>query len=179
MNNSIRKFYPVRRLARTALIAAIYVALCFVFSPISFGPVQIRVSEALTLLPILCPEAVVGVTVGCFLSNMLLSAPIDMLVGTAATLLAALATRKLKNVRWHGLPLLASLPPVLFNAVIVGIELSFLYFYPPTAGIFAMNIVSVGAGQLVSCCILGVILIWIIERNSVLLRFFKGEPSLT
>lgn len=178
--------FKTQTIARAAVIAAVYVALCLVFAPFSFGPVQVRLAEALTLLPILCPEAVLGVTVGCFLSNLIASAPIDMVVGTAATLLAALATRKLRHMRWHprrravgaaqnpGLPLAASLPPVLFNAVIVGAELTLLYF-PAGAGIgiYLMNMLSVGVGQLVSCCGLGLLLIWSIERKPALRKLFN------
>ena len=58
----------VQKMVRAAVIAAVYVALCLVLAPLSFGPVQIRFAEALTLLPVLCPEAVLGVTLGCFLS---------------------------------------------------------------------------------------------------------------
>lgn len=168
----------VRKLVRAALIAAIYVALCLVLAPFSFGAVQVRVSEALTLLPVLCPEAIVGVTVGCFISNMLGGAPIDMLVGTMATLLAALATRKLRNVRWHGLPLAASLPPVLLNAIIVGAELTVLYF-PAGSGpiIYLTNMVSVGIGQIISCCILGVLLVAFIEKSPILKKVFSDDES--
>lgn len=171
---------PVRKLVRAAVIAAVYVALCLVLAPLSFGPVQIRLAEALTLLPVLCPEAVLGVALGCFLSNMIASAPVDMVVGTAATLAAALLTRKLRGARVKGLPLWASLPPVLINAVVVGIELTLLYFPPASpAGVYALNMLSVGAGQLVSCCVLGLLLVWGIERSPALRRLFDdGRPTL-
>lgn len=165
----------VVRLVRTALIAAIYVALSLIFAPASSSPVQVRISEALTLLPILCPEAIAGVAVGCFLTNMLLSAPIDMVVGTAATLLAALATRRLRHLRWHGLPLAACLPPVLFNAVIVGVELTLLYFPAGSgAAIYLMNMLTVGIGQVISCCILGILLVWSIEKTPALKKLFAS-----
>lgn len=163
----------VKKMVRAAIIAAIYVVLSLVFAPISFGAVQIRVSEALTMLVVLCPEAIVGVTLGCFLSNMLASAPIDMVVGTLATLLAALVTYKLRNIRWHGLPLLASLPPVLFNAVIIGIELTLLYYPTNQIGIYLFNILTVGLGQIVSCSILGVLLVKVIEKNPPLLALMS------
>ncbi|MDL2324494.1 QueT transporter family protein [Ruminococcaceae bacterium OttesenSCG-928-A16] len=168
-------YFSPLRLVRAALIAAVYVALCLVLAPFSFGPVQVRVSEALTLLPVLCPEAIVGVTLGCFIANMLASAPIDMIVGTAATLLAALATRKLRHVRWRGLPLAASLPPVLFNAVMVGVELTLLYFPAGSGiGIYLANMASVGIGQIISCCFLGTLLVWFIEKQPVLKNLFTG-----
>ncbi len=168
----------VRRLVRAALIAAMYVVLCLVLEPFSFGPMQVRVSEALTLLPVLCPEAVVGVTLGCFLANMFASAPLDMIVGTAATLLAALATRRLRNIRWKKLPLVASIPPVIINAVVVGAELTFLYSPGAPASVWAFNMLTVGAGQVISCCVLGVLMIAGIEQNKALTALFASSPKL-
>lgn len=90
--------HNTKRLVRAALIAGIYVALCLVQQPLAYGPVQFRVSEALTLLPIFTPDAVWAVTMGCFLSNLFSMSPWDMLFGTLATLTAALATRRLRHV---------------------------------------------------------------------------------
>lgn len=171
----------VRRITRTAIIAAMYVVLCYVLAPLSYGPVQVRFSEALTLLVVLCPEAIIGVTLGCFLSNLLSFSAIDLVVGTLATLLAALATCKLRSHRIGkkgsnpGFALLASVPPVLFNAVIIGAEISLVF--APGAGLagFIANMVSVGIGQLISCSILGVLLVWVIEKNPALLRLFNNN----
>ena len=161
------------KMVRAALVAAVYVALCLVLAPISYGPVQIRVSEALTLLPVLCPEAVVGVTLGCFVANLFTGVPLDMVVGTLATLLAALCTRRLRQVRWRGLAAAASLPPVLFNAVFVGAELTLLYLPAGSpAWMWLLNMATVGAGQLVSCCGLGLLLLWFIEKRPALKRLF-------
>jgi uncharacterized membrane protein len=170
----------VRGMVRAALIAALYVALCIVFAPSAYGPVQLRVAEALTLLPVLCPEAVAGLAIGCFVANLLGGLPLDMVVGTAATLLAALATRRLRHIRFKGLPLAAALPPVLFNAVIVGIELSILYM--PAGenavlyGLYSMG--AVGLGQLAACFCLGVPLVWLIEKNPAVHRVFSGPLGL-
>lgn len=159
----------VKPIARAALIAALYLALTLALAPLSFGIVQVRLAEALTLFVVLCPEAVAGITLGCFLANMLASSPIDMLIGTTATLLAALASRRVRNIRWKGLVLAAALPPVLFNAVIVGAELTWLYAPGAGPGALLLNMLSVGAGQLVSCGI-GVFLVYIIEKNPSLNR---------
>lgn len=168
-------------LTAAALIAAIYAVLCLLLAPLSFGPVQVRVSEALTLLPALFPQAIAGVTLGCFLANMLGGAPIDMAVGTLATFLAALCTWALRARRVKGLPVLASLPPVLFNAVIVGVELTLLYFPAGSGpGVYAMNMVTVGLGQVVSCCLLGIPLVALLERSKTLrptLRLLAGDKQ--
>ena len=116
----------VRKLARCAVVAAIYVVLCLVLAPFSYGAVQVRVAEALCLLPVFGAEYIVGVTLGCFLANLLGSTVVDVVFGTLATLLACLVTYKLRDLRFKGLALAASLPPVLFNAVIIGIEINLL-----------------------------------------------------
>ena len=112
----------VRKLARCAVVAAIYVVLCMALQPFSYGAVQVRVAEALCLLPIFGPEYIAGVVLGCFLANLLGSTIVDVIFGTLATLLACVVTYKLRNVRFKGLALAASLPPVLFNAVIIGMR---------------------------------------------------------
>lgn len=162
-----------QKMVRASFIAAIYVLLCIIFAPISFGVVQVRISEALTLLAVLCPEAIAGVTIGCFLSNMISGQPVDMIVGTIATLLAAIATYKLRNIRWKSLPILASLPPVIFNAIIIGIELTILYSGINSAfPIYFANMATIGLGQIISCCIVGLALIKLIEKNHVLHKLF-------
>ncbi len=168
----------IKKLTRTAVIAAVYVALCLVLAPLSFGPVQIRFAEALVLLPVICPQAVLGVTIGCFLANFIASAPIDMVVGTLATLFAALLTRRLRHKRMFGFALLASMPPVLINAVVVGIMLTILYVSPTApAGVYLFNMASVGVGQLISCTVLGTLLVAAIEKNAPLRRYFSDEDN--
>lgn len=168
LNNRLQK------LVRASVIAAVYVVLCLVLAPVSFGAVQLRVSEALALLPVLCPEAVAGVTVGCLLANLLFSTPLDALVGTLATLAAALATRRLRRLRFRGFALAASLPPVLFNAVLVGGLISFQTLGTAAPAAWLLNMASVGAGQLLSCGVLGVALVWAIEKNPPLRNLFGG-----
>ena len=96
----------VRSLCLAAMIAALYLALTLLFQPISFGAVQFRISEAMTLLPAIFPEATIGLTLGCFLSNFLAGANVyDVVFGTLATLLAALISwrvgKKKALVRRH------------------------------------------------------------------------------
>ena len=110
-----------RFLVTAAIIAALYAALTYALAPFAFGPVQLRVSEIFTVLPFFTPAAVPGLFVGCIFGNMASPfGPMDIAVGSLATLLAALLTRK-TPVWW-----LAPLPPVLCNGVLVGLELHFL-----------------------------------------------------
>ena len=164
------------RMVRCAMIAAVYVVLCLALQPFSYGAVQVRLAEALCLLPVFGPEYIIGVTLGCLLANALGSTVIDVVFGTLATLLACLVTYALRNVRVKGLALPASLPPVIFNAVIVGWEISvFFSDTPATLPVTLFNMLTVGIGEVISCCILGVLLVRLIETNRELKKLFV-EP---
>lgn len=147
-----------RFLAQAGLIAAIYAVttyLCALWG-IAYGQVQFRFSEALTILPLFTPAAIPGLTVGCFLAN--LSSPfgmVDVLCGTAATLLAAIAVWMTRQVRFKNIPWLAPLFPVLSNAIIVGLEISFFLPEGLSWAGFAASALSVGLGELVVCYVLG------------------------
>ena len=162
------KNLSVRRLVRCAVIAAVYVVVCLVLAPFSYGAVQVRVAEALCLLPVFGAEYIVGVTLGCFLANLLGSTVVDVVFGTLATLLACLVTYKLRDIRVKGLAIPASLPPVVFNMIIVGaFEITFFFSDgAPTAMLAVFNAVTVGIGELISCTILGVALVKLIESNA-------------
>ena len=168
----------IRKLVRCAVVAAIYVVLCMALQPLSYGAVQVRVAEALCLLPVFGAEYIVGVVLGCFLANLLGSTLVDVIFGTLATLLACLVTHKLRNVRFKGLALAASLPPVLFNAVIIGIEIAVLFPDPSSSAPLWMacitNGISVGIGELISCTVLGVLLVKIVESNPALRKLFAA-----
>ena len=170
----MQKTNRTRRLVRCALLAAVYTVLCLVLGYASFGPVQFRIAEALVMLPVFGPEYIVSSVLGCFLANLLGSTPIDVIFGTAATLVAAAGTWLLRNVRIRGLVIPASLPPVLVNAVIVG-ALELTFFLPGvtgTAALAAWNALTVGIGEVISCGILGVALVKLIESNAGLRRLF-------
>ena len=171
------KNLSVRRLVRCAVIAAVYVVVCLVLSPFSYGAVQVRVAEALCLLPVFGAEYIVGVTLGCFLANLLGSTVVDVVFGTLATLLACLVTYKLRDIRVKGLAIPASLPPVVFNMIIVGaFEITFFFSDgAPTAMLAVFNAVTVGIGELISCTILGVALVKLIESNAGLNKIFTEE----
>lgn len=172
-----QKKLSVRRLVRCAVIAAVYVVVCLVLTPFSYGAVQVRVAEALCLLPVFGAEYIVGVTLGCFLANLIGSTVIDVVFGTLATLMACLVTYKLRNVRIKGLAIPASLPPVVFNMIIVGaFEITFFFSDgAPTAALAAFNAVTVGIGEIISCTVLGVALVKLIESNDSLHKIFTEE----
>ena len=171
------KNLSLRRLVRCAVIAAVYVVVCLVLAPFSYGAVQVRVAEALCLLPVFGAEYIVGVTLGCFLANLLGSTVVDVVFGTLATLLACLVTYKLRDIRVKGLAIPASLPPVVFNMIIVGaFEITFFFSDgAPTAMLAVFNAVTVGIGELISCTILGVALVKLIESNAGLNKIFTEE----
>lgn len=173
-----------RNLTRCAMIAALYAVISIAFLPISFGAVQARISEALTLLPVLTPLGIIGVTLGCLITNAygvaaganILGAA-DIVIGTAATLIAALMTRGLRKYRIKGIPVLASIPPVVINAVIIGTELTYAETSSSSNSVFSrmlwMNMLQVGLGQFVSCTILGLLLVWALERAGLKEKLFQ------
>ena len=170
----------VQRLVRCAVIAAVYVVLCLVLAPFSYGAIQVRIAEALCLLPVFGAEYIIGVTLGCFLANLFGSTIIDVIFGTLATLLACLVTYRLRNLRLKGLAIPASLPPVLFNAVIVGIEITVFFtdYSAMSAPLWLLcltNGITVGIGELVSCTVLGVALVKLIESNTALKQIFTEK----
>lgn len=159
----MRKFFSTRSLCLSAVIAALYAALTLGFQAISYGAVQFRISEAMTLLPILFPEAVPGLAVGCLLSNLFnpMGATIyDIVFGTLATLIAAVLTRRIRASIW-----VRALPPVVCNAVIVGLVLTYAY----GIDMLWMNMLTVGIGEAVVCYVLGVPMIKVMEKQP----FFK------
>ncbi len=164
----------LRSLVRCAMIAAVYAVVCLALAPFSYGAVQVRVAEALCLLPVFGPEYILGVTLGCLLANLLGSTIVDVIFGTAATLLACLVTYQLRHLRWKGLALPASFPPVVSNMLIVGAFEITVFFSDsaPTAAMAVFNAVTVGIGEVISCCILGVALVKLIESTPALKKVF-------
>ena len=153
-------------LTRAAVIAALYVVLTYLAGVmnLAYGPVQFRFSEALTVLPFLFPEAVPGLFVGCIISNLISPyGMIDLVVGSAATLLAAIWTYRCGK-RWF-----APMPPVIANALLVGAMIAWYEagFGPGFGVAFAYNALTVGVGELVVCYALGLPLLGILEKRGV------------
>ena len=136
-----KKLFTTRSLCVSAVIAALYAALTLLLAPISYGNLQCRVSEAMTLLPMVLPQAIPGLFVGCLLANLLGSAtPWDIVFGSLATLIAAIGTYALRKK-----PLLAALCPVLSNGIIVGAVLAVFYTLPLWLTMLEVAIGEVGA----------------------------------
>lgn len=157
-------------LALNGVIAAAYAALTLVASGmnLAYGPVQFRFSEALTVLPFLFPGTWPGLFVGCLVANLLSPyGPIDIVIGSLATLLAALWTEKVNR------PWLAPLPPVLCNMALVGGMLAWyeVGFTAQFAAVFAANALWVGIGEAVVCYVLGLLLIRAVPKVSYLRRY--------
>ena len=146
----MKKKKQVLWLTQAAVIAALYAALTVAQSLIAPGTasmaVQFRVSEAMTLLCCITPAAIPGLTLGCFLANFLFmdALPVDMILGSLATLLAGLAMYALRKVQWKKLPLLAALMPAIFNGIIIGLEIEifFISSMEDNCRIFLINGVS-------------------------------------
>lgn len=142
---------------QAAAIAAIYIVLVFVFQYSSFGPIQFRIAEALTVLPYFTPAAIPGVTIGCLLSNILFEADIlDIIFGTLATLIAAFLSYKLRFNKF-----LVPIPPILANALIIPWVLKYAYF---EANPIPIMMLTVGLGEVVSVGIIGLILLFALDK---------------
>ena len=141
-------------LSQAAMIAALYVVLTLLANALGLAnyAIQVRFSEALTILPFFTPAAIPGLTIGCLLSNILTGcAPLDILFGTLATLIGALGTYALRRFEW-----LAPLPPILANTIIVPWVLRFAYDIPDA---IPYLMATVGAGELISCGLIGMLLL--------------------
>ena len=171
--------FSVRDLTLAAMLAAVYAVLTMALPIPQYGGVQIRFAEALTVLPFLFPAATPGLFVGCIIANLFSPFVLDVVFGSMATLLACLVTYRLRNIRFKGLALAASLPPVLFNAVIIGIEIAVMFPDPSSSAPIWLacitNGISVGIGEVISCTVLGVLLVKIIESNTALSQIFGAE----
>lgn len=160
----------ITMITRGALIAALYVVLVFLFQPISFGAVQFRVAEALTVLPFLWLEAVPGLFIGCLIANMFGGlGPWDIFLGSAATLLAA-------GISYFSPGLfLAALSPVVVNGLIVGSYLTLVLGLPMPV---CLSILYVAAGEAMACFALGIPLVRLLERAGLRREYAEKNKDL-
>lgn len=144
-------------LTQAALIAAVYVVLCVVFEPISYGGIQARIAEALVILPCFTPAAIPGLFIGCLLANFIGgSILLDIVFGSLATLLGAIGTRYLRRHR-----VLLLFPPILANTVIVPFVLRYGYGEPLPIPFLMLT---VGIGEILAVGILGSVLFRVLDR---------------
>lgn len=149
----MKRSFNVKTLCQGGAIAALYVVLTLVAQAfgLASGAIQVRLSEALTILPVFTFAAVPGLTVGCALANLVTGcAAWDVVFGSLATLLGAVGTRLLRKK-----PMIAWIPPVVSNAVIVPIVLQRVYGVPDA---FWYLMLTVGAGEVIACGVLGLLL---------------------
>lgn len=147
-------------IVHAAVIAALYVVLTLLANSLGLAnyAIQLRFSEALTILPFFTPAAIPGLFVGCIISNLLTGAiPYDIIFGSLATLLGALGTYALRNTtKW-----LAPLPPIVANTLIVPFVLAYAYHFEGSIFYFMLT---VGAGEIISCGVLGLLLLSVLQK---------------
>ena len=146
-------------ITQASMIAALYVVLTLLANALGLAnyAIQIRFSEALTILPFFTPAAIPGLTIGCLLSNLLTGCmPLDILFGSLATLLGAIGTYALRRFLWA-----APIPPILANTLIVPFILAYVYRFDGSIPYFMLT---VGIGELLSCGVLGMVLLGILMK---------------
>lgn len=145
-------------MTHAAMIAAIYVVLTYIFAPFSFGDVQVRIAESLTILPIFTPAAIPGLFIGCVIGNILGGAILpDIVFGSLATLIGAVFTYLLRRKSQF----LCVLPPIISNTIIVPIVLKFGYGMNLP---IAFLMLTIGIGEVISCGVLGLILYYALKK---------------
>lgn len=159
---------------KVALIAALYSTVSLVLAPFSFGNIQVRVAEGLTLLPLLSPLPILGLTLGCFITNFIgvimgvnILGMMDVFIGTFATLIAALLTYYFRNIKIKGFPLLSTLMPVVINAIIIGAELAYVFAPEFTLSYFLIFALEVGIGQFIAVYLVGLPLLNALKKRNI------------
>ena len=157
----------VKFITQAGMIAGVYVVLTLVFSAISYGEIQVRISEALTILPYFTPAAIPGLFVGCLLSNLIGgSIALDVIFGSLATLAGAVGTWLIsRKSKW-----LAPVPPIAANALVVPFVLRYGYGVPLPVPFMMLT---VGVGEVISCGVLGLLLLLGIEKTGA--HIFEPE----
>lgn len=164
-DNKTQTNRKVRHLVEAALIGALYAGLTYIGAGIAYGPVQFRASEALIVLSVFTPAAIPGLTVGCLLANLTSTYGIaDIVFGTLATFLSALFAYKTRKIRVKGLPLLSPLGSVVFNAVIIGLMISFMEETPALFWIMAGEIL---LSQAIVCYLIGIPLYCLLKKSNI------------
>lgn len=155
----------VHKLVITALIAAIYAAVTILLAPISYGMVQVRVSEALTILPYFSPYSIVGLFLGCVISNLYSPiGPLDIIVGSLATLISAIITCFIGKIKIKFARYIAPLPAVIINGIFIGALISNVFSNGNFTSFFS-SALWVGIGEALACYVLGLPLLIFIDKK--------------
>jgi uncharacterized membrane protein len=158
--------FSTRYIVQAALIAAIYATITLFLEPIGYGPIQFRLAEALTVLPVIFPASIPGLFVGCILANLLgMFGFADVVFGSLATLLAAIFT-----YRFRKKTLLYPLPPVIFNGLIVG---SYVYFLYDKTYSLGLTMLFIAISEAILTYGLGLPLISFIRKSPALRNLLK------
>lgn len=157
-------------LARAAVIAALYFALSVAFNAIAFGPVQFRVSEILVLLPLIFPEAIPGLAIGCFFTNFFFSpfGVFDMVLGTLATLIGAIGTYLLRRR-----PFLATIPPIVANTLLVPL----IFVLNDASTVYYLAMFEILASQIITCIVLGMPFTFALKKAMIAAHIPLPHPS--
>ena len=157
-------------LAQAAMIAAIYVVLTYLFAPFSFGQIQVRVAESMTILPLFTPAAIPGLFIGCLIGNILGGAILpDIVFGSLATLIGAVLTYLLRNKNKY----LGPVPPILANTLIIPLILHYAYGLNLPIPFLMLTI---GIGEILSCGVLGMIVYFSLKKyRNVLFAFPENK----
>jgi len=146
-------------ITQAGVIAALYVVLTLLANALGLAnyAIQVRFSEALTILPFFTPAAIPGLFAGCLLSNLITGcAPMDVAFGSLATLVGAIGTYQLRKYKW-----LTPIPPIVANMIVVPLVLAYVYQFEGSLVYFA---ITVGIGEVISCGVLGMILLNVLNR---------------
>lgn len=164
----MKKQNKVLFITQAAMVAAIYVVLTVFINAVGLasGAIQVRISEALTILPYFTPAAIPGLFIGCLLSNTITGCALfDIIFGSLATLLGAVGTYLLRKYQW-----LTPIPPILANTIIIPFVLTYVYEIPGGIPYFMLT---VGAGEVLSCGILGLVLLFALKPHKN--RIFRQD----
>lgn len=159
----MRLYKGTRFITEAAVIAALYAALTLIFSPISYLQIQVRISEALTILPAFTPAAIPGLFIGCIIANLAGTGEwVDMVFGSLATLAAAYVSYKMPKKA------LVPLPPIIINGIVVGFVLNYLYKMP-----LFITMLWVAVGETIACYGLGYPLM--LQLNKIKDKIFNNR----
>ena len=165
-SEQVRNKALIRFIVYNGIVAALYIVLTYFLAPISYGPLQARISEAMTVFPIFSFNMIPGLTIGCLVSNLINPdnlGPVDIIGGTLATLIAGIFSRIIgKKNMWLGI-----IPPIVANGIIVGGYLPFLLFDTVTWQEVLLTMLSVAAGEAVVLVVIGLPLVALIGKTGL------------